>query len=977
MFASHSRPFLRSPVLRLIRLLCVAAAISAVVLVLQEVRTYAVGGDSYLCSADVAGAFPLVTKSETAALWVSPSDYPGLRRVVRLFQEDVARVTGKTPDVLTGESPQAKPLVIVGTLGKCPLLDKLVSSGKLDASGIEGRWEASLTQVVQQPFEGVDRALVIAGSDKRGAIYGVFDLSEQFGVSPWYWWADVPPRRRSEIYVSPGRHVRGEPAVKYRGIFLNDEAPALADWAQEKFGGCNHQFYDHVFQLMLRLKANYLWPAMWGRSLYDDDPESAPLADEYGIVLGTSHHEPLMRSHVEWQRYGDGPWDYEKNEARLQEFWREGVRRMNGHESIVTVGMRGDGDEAMSEEANVELLQRIVADQREILADVTGKPATEQPQIWALYKEVQEYYDRGMRVPEDITLLLCDDNWGNIRKLPRPDSQPHAGGYGVYYHFDYVGSPRNYKWINTNPLPRIWEQMNLAYRHGVNQIWIVNVGDLKPMELPIEFFLDFAWDPERWPAERLAEYPRLWAEREFGPGHAEAIGEIVAKYAKYNSRRKPELLDAETYSLANFREAETVVADYQALAERAGQIAAELPAEYADAYFQLVLYPVLASANLNELYYTAAKNRLYAEQGRAQTNALAQRVSQLFARDQELSDRYHQLGGGKWNHMMSQTHIGYTHWQQPDVQVMPEVSEIELSEQAETGVAIEGSTKWWPDEPGEAVLPELAPYDSADRWIELFNRGAQPFEFTVSSPEPWLIVTPGEGRVEDQVRLQVSVDWEEAPPDVERVPITITSSSGQTVVVQAVINHTGWQSPDEGAWIENDDYVSIEAEEFARSVDAGSLRWQQVPDLGRTAGAVMPTPVTAARQSPSTGPRLEYDVLTKSSGDVTVAVYASPTLDYYAGDGFRYAISFDNQPPQVVNIHTDNFDWGWQQMVAASINKSTSRHTLSSPGKHVLKLWMIDPGVVVQKIVIETGELRPSYLGPPASPRVPESSSGE
>jgi hypothetical protein len=546
-------------------------------------------------------------------------------------------------------------------------------------------------------MKGIDRALVIVGSDKRGTIYGMYDLAEQIGVSPWYWWADVPAKLNQELHVLPGQFTRGEPKVKYRGIFINDEAPALAGWMQEKFDGHNHQFYDHVFELILRLKGNYLWPAMWGRSIYEDDPESPRLANEYGVVIGTSHHEPMMRAHVDWERNGKGPWNYATNEATLCKFWTDGIHRMGRNESIVTVGMRGDGDEPMSEQANIALLERIVADQREIIGEVTGKNPAEVPQMWALYKEVQEYYDRGMRVPDDVTLLLCDDNWGNIRKLPKPGELKRTGGYGIYYHFDYVGGPRNYKWLNTNSIPRVWEQMHLAYRYGADRLWIVNVGDIKPMELPTEFFLDYAWNPDAWPVDRLDEYTRDWAVEQFGDQHAAAIADILAKYTRYNARRKPELLAPETYSLTNYGEAERVVIEYNELLSEAERINDELPAAFRDAYFQLVLHPVKAGANLNELCLTVAQNRLYSKQGRAATNDVADRGSELFDRDAEISRSYNEeLAGGKWRHMMDQIHIGYTYWQEPDKNVMPKVSTIEISRKPEMGVAVEGSEQFCP-----------------------------------------------------------------------------------------------------------------------------------------------------------------------------------------------------------------------------------------------------------------------------------------
>ncbi|MDZ7375132.1 MAG: glycosyl hydrolase 115 family protein, partial [candidate division KSB1 bacterium] len=571
--------------------------------------------ETFFSTEKLAGAFALSDAGKPAVLCASSQDYPGVLRVLRHFQADIERVTGTKPAISFDDIPEANEIVIIGTLGKSQLIDKLVSDNKLDVSDIVGRWEASLIQVIEHPFSIGTSALVIVGSDKRGTIFGMFDLSEKIGVSPWYWWADVPPKKKTDIYILPGRHILGPPKVKYRGIFINDEAPALSGWAYEKFGGFNAKFYEHVFELILRLKGNFLWPAMWGRAFYDDDPENPRLADEYGVVIGTSHHEPMMRAHDEWRRYGSGPWNYEKNEAKLRQFWTEGIRRMGNYESIVTLAMRGDGDEPMSEEANIELLQRIVKDQREILKEVTGKDITTIPQVWALYKEVQEYYDKGMRVPDDVTLLLCDDNWGNIRKLPKLDDPPRAGGYGIYYHYDYVGGPRNYKWLNTNQISRVWEQMHLAYEYDARQIWIVNVGDIKPMEFPISFFLDYAWNPEIFPAEYLPEYTRLWSEKQFGLRYAKEIAHILTSYTKFNSRRKPELLSPDTYSLVNYREAETVVSDYKKLEEQARTVYDALPAEYQDAFYQLVLHPVEACANLNELYVTVGKNRLYAKQG--------------------------------------------------------------------------------------------------------------------------------------------------------------------------------------------------------------------------------------------------------------------------------------------------------------------------------------------------------------------------
>jgi hypothetical protein len=898
-------------------------------------------------------------------LVVGADDAPGVARAVGDLREDLFRVTGARPEVREAVGAHDREVVVVGTLGHSRLIDGLAAAGRIDVGAIRGKWEASLTQVVASPWPGVSRALVIAGSDRRGTIFGVYDLSEQIGVSPWYWWADVPVARRGQLFVRAGRHLRPPPVVKYRGIFLNDEAPALSGWTKEKFGGFNSRFYAHVFELLLRLRANFLWPAMWGNAFNDDDPENPKLAHAYGIVIGTSHHEPLMRAHDEWRRYGQGPWNYAANEAVLRDFWTQSVRRTRGLENIQTLGMRGDGDAPMSREADVALLERIVADQRQILARELDPDVTRVPQVWALYKEVQEYYEKGMRVPDDVTLLWCDDNWGNIRRLPTAGERARPGGAGVYYHFDYVGGPRSYKWINVTALPKVWEQMHLAAEYGATRLWIVNVGDLKPMEIPIQFFLDYAWDPARWPAESLGDYLRQWAEREFGPAPAAEIADIVAMYTRFNARRKPEMLEPRTFSLAHYHEAETVAAGWSRLAARAEAVAAALPEAARDAYFQLVLHPVKASAVLNDLYVTAGLNALYARQGRASTNALAERARALFAEDARLSRAYNELGGGRWRHLMDQTHIGYTYWNQPPRNAMPGVQEVQVPEEAEMGVAIEGSEAGWPGGP-PPTLPVLSVFDGLPRTVDVFNRGGQAFDFTVETSAPWLEVEPARGTVGEDVRLQVRARWSEVPLGAERATFTVSGPAGAKVTVTVPLLNPATPRPETlDGFVEAGGFVSIEAEHTSARVAPPGRAWKLLPGHGRTLSALTPWPVTETA-APGTM-RLEYRLHVHQAGPVTVHAYLSPTQKFQPGPGFRYAVSFDDEEPQLVNVHADASQAAWERSVADGVTVPGSKHTLAAPGVHVLKFWALDPGLVLQKLVIDTGGLRPSYLGPPES----------
>ncbi|MES1157405.1 MAG: glycosyl hydrolase 115 family protein [Alphaproteobacteria bacterium] len=943
------------------------------------------------------GSFALIANAQPASIRVDPHDFPGVLMAADDVSADLAQVANgytrpSNPPIIPG---RLGPLmvrivdrpVIIGTIGRSAEIDRLIREHKLDVSDVTGHWEAYVQQVVANPMPGVASALVIAGADKRGTIYGLYDLSARIGVSPWTWWADVPVRQQANLYITSGRRA-DEPRVRYRGIFLNDEDPSLKGWATEKFGGLNHQFYEHVFNLILRLKGNYLWPAMWGKSLWDDDAQSADLADTMGVVLGNSHHEPMGRAQVEWARYGRGDWDYTTNAATLRDFWRQGMIRRGNHETIVTIGMRGDGDKPMTQGTAIALLEQIVHDQRQIIEEMTRRPAAETPQLWALYKEVQDYYDQGMRVPDDVTLLFSDDNWGNIRRLPPQGAPPRAGGYGVYYHFDYVGGPRNYKWINTNQIERVWEQMHLARAFGADRIWIVNVGDLKPMEFPISFFLDYAWNPEACDLECLHAYPSHWAAQQFGSEHADEIGELLTRYTQYNARRKPELIDPSTFSVVDFNEADRIVADWNALARRAQQIGNALPAADRDAYFQLVLYPILASANLNEMYVAAAKNRLYAGQGRSSASYWGERTRALFAHDAELTAQYHALGGGRWNHQMDQTHIGYTSWQQPDQNVMPAIVQP-VSTSLGWGLAIENTAAIWPDafmdhiprrglpQPQQSdalVLPELSHFGSQTRTFRLFDRMSGPVMrevpliFSATSSQHWLRVARGAEADGDQI-FNVSVDWSAAPAGRTRVPIIVRALGAnlRPITVYADV----FNPPNHDAisgFVEADGYVAMEAMHYARAVNGDGVTWAQIPNLGASAGGVTAFPVTAPAQTLNEStPHLDYEMHIFNAGAMSVQVSTAPTLDFRGHDGLRYAVSIDAGAPQIVNMTADTTQEAWNNWVAHNANTQTVTVHVAEPGHHTLHLWLIDAGVVFERIVLATRPLPPSYLGPPES----------
>jgi len=826
---------------------------------LSSVDAFAGQEKTYITNIAADNQFTLSTSNGSTPLVISSEDFPGVISALKNLKTDIGKVTGREPEIKYTNKPDNKEVVIVGTVGKSPVIDQLIKSKKLDVKSISGKWESFVIQTIDSPLPGVEKALVIAGSDKRGTIYGIYDVSRNIGVSPWYYWADVPVVKQESVFVKNGRYVTDSPKVKYRGIFLNDEAPALSGWSKETFGGFNSKFYAKVFELLLRLKANFMWPAMWNNSFYDDDPANGELANEMGIVMGTSHHEPMAMAQQDWHRYSEKNklskvWDYTKNAENLQKSWKFGIERSKNWDKVVTLGMRGDGDMAMGEGTNISLLEQIVKDQRKIIESVTGQKAEKTPQVWALYKEVQDYYDKGMQVPDDVTLLLCDDNWGNVRKLPDINAKPRKGGYGMYYHFDYVGAPRNSKWINISPIQRVWEQMNLSYTHGVQELWVVNVGDLKPMEYPISFFLDMAWDPSKFNANNLLTHTENWCAEQFGQSYAKEAARIINLYTKYNRRVTPETLNDRTYSLDNYNEFEKVTTDYRNLALDAHRLYYTIPTKYKDAFDELVLFPVDACSNLYEMYFAVAKNKALAAVNDIQANAWADKVQECYKRDSVLMYTYnHSIADGKWNHMMDQLHIGYTNWQEPRRSKMPNVTHIAEKDQAKA----------------------------------------------------------------------------------------------------------------QKVFVESDGYVSIEAENFCKAVNSEKINWQVIPSLGKTKSAITTFPQNVY---PKENERVyvEYEIEFTSKGEFDLQLLFSPTLNFNGNKGLRYEVSFDNEKPQQVNLNgAYKGELGrWQ---AEHIISSVTKHKIETVGKHTLRFIVKEPGLVLQKILINTGGLKPSYLGAPES----------
>lgn len=972
----------------------------------------------YVIDNPAKDAFCISAKGRSATIVVDPSDERGVARAARDLGTDIGRVSGVEAEVVLSDKSR-KGQIVAGTIGSSRLIDKYIAEGKLDVGEILGTREAFVIQTV----EG---RLVIAGSDRRGTIYGIYDISENIGVSPWYWWADVPAKHASSIYVKAGRYLQPSPKVKYRGIFINDESPSFSGWSNLKFedpdsrNGQNSLMYTHMFELLLRLKANYLWPAMWGKAFNEDDPRNPVLADEYGIIMGTSHHEPMMRAQ---QEYSDrqrevGIWDFVTNRDNLLTFWREGIDRNKNYDNLITVGMRGDGDVPMGQgddAQNAKVLEQVIADQRALISEVYGKPASEVPQMWALFTEVQRYYDAGMTVPDDIMLMFCDNNWGYIRRTGPEKEKDRSGGMGLYYHIDMNGGPWNDRWINTTTIPKLREQLGLAYSTGIDDLWVINVGDLKPKEIPIDFIMRFAWNPDAIGSDRTYDYTLAWAEENFGSELAEDVAWIVSRYPKYNLMRKPEVQNTGIFSYANYDEARRQTALWLELEDRAEALKARVPAELFDAFYQLVYYPAVASSGVARMYLGASFNNVHALQGNFRANSEAEEVLSLFERDAHLSESYnYEIASGKWKYMMSDIHIGYTQWFMHRFNTLPTLYNLRPRRGAEMGVSISGSEKAWPEKEFELQAvdgtglkrefvrkpqldgkePVLPPFDAVGRQtyrIEVFNRAFGKLDYELSASHACVLLDDnGKGDV------LVSIDWDKAPQGKSEHFVQVRQKDASTcVTVKLTANNAPAPAASRPYWGCLEGEYSVDATRPAANVAGSDARWTLLPDLGRENGCMGISPVTAAFTGDFTDmPRLEYDILIPESGSKTICLGILPTQDVNPARGLRLAVSIDDAEPVILdarkgfvdtyseyteenlarsqvlkplparkNYSLTSYDRLFRDEVFDNLRWLDVDFDFSVSGIHTLKVWMVDPEIVLEKIIVGP-DGRYSYSGP-------------
>lgn len=943
-------------------------------------------------------AFTLASPRQTAAILYDASDAAVVKRAAELFAADVEAVTGRRPQV-TSATGETGPAVIVGTVGGSALIRRLSEAGKIDTAPLEGAWERYLIQTVANPLPGIRKALVIAGSDRRGAAYGLFTLSELIGVSPWYWWADVPVKKHAALHVDAPPTYSQTPSVRYRGIFLNDEDWGLTPWASQTFeperGNIGPRTYAKVCELLLRLKANYLAPAMHPVSTsFNQIPENKLVADTFAIVMGSTHCEPLLLNTAsEWDTKTMGPWNYDKNKEGINRVLTQRVRENSPYENVYTLALRGLHDGAMSTtlpmHEKVRMLQQALLDQRRILAENIDRPVETVPQAFTPYKEVLEIYSNGLELPDDVTIVWPDDNYGYMKRLSGVREQRRTGRSGVYYHVSYLGVPHSYLWFSTTPPSLMYEELRKAYDTTADRLWLLNCGDLKGSEMQVSLFLDMAWDIGRFTADNVVTYPARWLAGIFGEAYYDRLEAMTREHLRLAFPRKPEymgwgyhwnrfdhnceqLTDTD-FSFTNYDEAQRRLEAYRQLGARAEALLHEIGDEARPAFYQLVYYPLRGAELMNRMTLGGQRNRWYARQGRAATNAVRDEVQRCYDSLQVITRGYNSLLGGKWNHMMSmrQNYDGVSAYFN-----LPHLATHDAAGAPRLALQVAGE-----DVTGARAFHALPAFDNYLRRtypVEIYNRGGGTLAWTAHASEPWVVLSKSVGKTADEERITVGIDWEKAPSG-NAVPAQIVFRAGEQSekVLVSLFNPTAPSRAElRGIYVENNGCVSIPAAGCHRVRENDRIKITAVEDLGIEGPALQLGDPTAPLQifRSRDVPCAEYDFYAFDAGSVDVYTYVLPTFPLHADRDFRigentntdtkYSVQIDDGALATPSSSHVEYSQVWFESVLrnCAVNKSTLH--IDKPGRHTLRIRVGDPGIVLQKIVLDFGGMKRSYLGP-------------
>ena len=931
--------------------------------------------------------FPLVVDGKICNFYIDPSDFTVVNTVSSLLLEDIQRVTGVKGKVIASKAIQEKQVVVIGTLGYNKFIDKLVEKDKIDVSSICNGWEQFIIKTVERPVKGVERALVIIGCDRRGTAYGMLALSEAMGVSPLYWWADIPVKRQNDLYLETIEYSSKAPSVKYRGIFINDEGWGITPWAAKTFdpqlGDIGPKTYAKICELILRLKGNMLAPAMHpGSGAFNKYSDNKIVADSYGIVMTSSHCEPLLFNNVtEWYKKTMGEWNYMTNKEGINKVLDKRISENGKYENFYTLAMRGIHDSGLigvPKEKEVSIVEEVISDQRNILAKHINKDIDSIPQLFVPYKEVMNIYEKGLKVPEYVTLVWPDDNFGYIKRLSNKDEQKRKGGAGVYYHISYCGEPHDYLWLNTTPSTLIYEEMRKAYDTGANRYWLLNVGDIKPGELGIKFFLDMAWDINQFNFESAYDFNTHFLTSIFGRQYETDLKDIMDTYYLLGFQHKPEamgwgflwnnyqqherIIDTD-FSFINYNEAENRLNEYNRIAIKSESILNSLPEAYKAAFYELVFYPVKGADLMNKKMLTAQKNRWYARQKRAATNLYAEKTKMYHDSLGYYTDKYNSLLNGKWNHMMTVS----PGWN-GKYQDMPPVDIYETPQCEDMQIFIPGQD-CMVGTSNINVLPTLNPYIDKNLFIELYNKGKQTFSWKAIVKDDWIRLTKMSGKTNLQERIGISVDWNKVPKGENITGEIEIISSNRTEKVYLPIFNPNTPSVDElrGIYVEDNGCISINAGKFHRKIENDVIKIRTIKGLGYENDCVQLGEATQAIPNmwfTNKSPKAEYDFYTFNGGKATVYVYALPLFPIDSRHDTRFGIMIDNGMVQWMTTSSKEYSGQWRRNVFQNSAINSANMYVGKPGLHTFKLICADPGMIIQKVVIDFGGMKRSYLGP-------------
>lgn len=947
------------------------------------------------------------------------SAFPGVIRVTEKVAHDVELVSGKKPQILvekeipeTLESSGEDWTIIAATKGKSSFLKKLEEAGSAELKELEQKRECYAWIFPEIKNRTKSNLLVIAGSDKRGTIYGLFHLSEMLGVSPFVDWCGLMPPKQEKIELREDMAcISKEPSVRYRGFFINDEWPAFGNWCNHNFGGFNAKAYDHVFELLLRLKGNYLWPAMWSARFADDGPDllNAELADEYGIIMGMSHHEPCLRQGEEYKYlrgknsvYGDA-WNFRTNREGITKFWEDGLKRSGKFENVITVGMRGEADTAImgknaTLEDNIQLLRDVLKTQKKLIQERVNPDLTKVPRMIALYKEVEEFFYgnektkglMGAEELEDVILMLCDDNYGNLRTLPTEEMRKHAGGYGMYYHLDYHGWPVSYEWINSSYLPKIWEQMSMAYDFGVRELWMVNVGDIATQEFPLSFFLDMAYDFDRWGSRALnctQEYTRKWVRQQFGSVEEETqdtIADILEQYTKIIHRRRPEALNPETYHPVQEKESSRIFEEEEQLLKKLQDVYETIEKtnpQNLSAFIALVYYPAFGTMNLVKMQILAGWNHYYANLGAVCANDYGDEVERCMEQDRKAVEMYHQMDQGRWYGMGMSQHIGFTHWNEDECRNPVVMRVIPLKKRsilvAADGTAQHAEGSPWLD--NTMKLKDFLNPDCTRASVTLYSRSDLKAEYKVLKKPGWLSVEPMEGWLDGvsqkKVRLNLTLIKQRLPEtnqDTIQDSLEIATPEGKCEITVPV--YTGNLQDKKNVFVDTMGYLSIEAAHYVNSVPGNykdrQVKFENLQGYGKTNSAMKAFPSDACTVPGQDAPYLEDQFVLEESGTYEAEFYMQPSNPVTRENQLLYAVRINEEMTETVNAVEKDYQVGdqaekWAEGVLSQIRRQTVSIKCRA-GFNTLRVYHVTPGFVLEKIVIYPMGEKPeeSYLGP-------------